>query len=96
MESINLKISTIESKVLKLIEKQTSLQSNNELLSQENEDLKVLVKQQSNQISELENKIKMLKIAKSLEQTDGGNTEVKRKITEFVKEIDKCIALLNG
>ena len=79
-----------------MLDRQQSLLSNNNSLSQENEDLKALVSKQKDIVSELENKIKMLKIAKNLEQSELGNTEVKRKITEFIKEIDKCIALLNG
>lgn len=96
MEDIESKISAIETKVGKLLDRQQSLLSKNNYLSQENEDLKALVSKQKDMVSELENKIKMLKIAKNLEQSELGNTEVKRKITEFIKEIDKCIALLNG
>lgn len=96
MEGIENQILSIEKKLVKLVDQQDNLKQTNVSLRQENEDLKALVSKQTEQISELENKIKMLKIAKSLEQTGEGNTEVKRKITEFVKEIDKCIALLNG
>ena len=96
MEDVELKISAIETKVGKLLDRQHSLLSKNNSLSQENEDLKALVSKQKDIVSELENKIKMLKIAKNLEQSELGNTEVKRKITEFIKDIDKCIALLNG
>jgi chromosome segregation ATPase len=96
MEGIENQILSIEKKLVKLVDQQDNLKQTNVSLRKENEDLKALVSKQTEQISELENKIKMLKIAKSLEQTGEGNTEVKRKITEFVKEIDKCIALLNG
>jgi hypothetical protein len=50
---------------------------------------------QRKRIEELEEKNKVLTMAKSLSDTSEGNLESKRKINELVREIDKCIALLN-
>ena len=49
------------------------------------------------QIKELNEKIQLLKLANSmggLEQIND-KTELKRKINEYIKEIDRCIALVN-
>lgn len=51
----------------------------------------------NNLVDELNGKIQMLKLAKSIsgEEKTPEKTEIKRKINEYIKEIDKCIALLN-
>jgi hypothetical protein len=38
----------------------------------------------------------VLKLAKTISGLEGGNTEVKLKINELVREINKCIALVNN
>ena len=49
-----------------------------------------------NEISQLQEQVKLLKLAKQLEGDSVKDTkEVKLKINEMVREIDKCIALMN-
>ena len=73
----------------------TKIQENNklneEILSagEEITDLKT-------KISELNENIKMLKLASQIDGKEVGSTkDVKLMINEMVREIDKCIALLN-
>ncbi|MCD8529016.1 MAG: hypothetical protein LRY27_03435 [Chitinophagales bacterium] len=49
------------------------------------------------QIKDLQEKLQMLKLAKSIgnEEIKEEKTDLKRKINEYIKEIDRCIALLN-
>ena len=49
--------------------------------------------QQENQV--LEQKYENLKLGKMLVATDDGNKDAKNRIQKLVREIDKCIALLN-
>jgi len=61
---------------------------------EEAQRLKLLVESQALTIEELNNKIKIIKLAHSFE--DGGDTAaLKRKINEYIREIDNSIALLN-
>ena len=46
------------------------------------------------QLEVLESQKKILKIAKGLENDPKAKQEAKLKVNEFIKEIDKCIALL--
>jgi hypothetical protein len=46
------------------------------------------------QLEVLESQKKILKIAKGLEHDPKAKQEAKLKVNEFIKEIDKCIALL--
>ena len=49
-----------------------------------------------NEINQLQEQVKLLKLAKQLEGNSVKDTkEVKLKINEMVREIDKCIALMN-
>ena len=49
-----------------------------------------------NEINQLQEQVKLLKLAKQLEGGSVQDTkEVKLKINEMVREIDKCIALMN-
>ena len=49
-----------------------------------------------NEISTLNDKIKMLKLAKNIEGSgEEKNKDLKLMINEMVREIDKCVALIN-
>ena len=49
-----------------------------------------------NEINQLQEQVKLLKLAKQLEGDSVKDTkEVNLKINEMVREIDKCIALMN-
>ena len=56
--------------------------------------LKLQIDNQADEIEQLNNKIKIIKLARSFE--DGEDTAVlKRKINEYIREVDNRIALLN-
>ena len=93
MKDISILVSGVKRKAEKLIEKQTALVEKNEKLSDELYKVKQELTEKSQQVSELNDKIKLLKLAGSV---DGeGTKEVKLKINEMVREIDKCIAQIN-
>ena len=64
------------------------------LARQENQKLKTELDNQAAMIEDLNNKIKIIKLARSFE---GGEeiATLKRKINEYIREIDNSIALLN-
>ena len=73
----------------------TKIQENNKL----NEEILSAgeeITQLKTKISELNENIKMLKLASQIDGNEVGSTkDVKLMINEMVREIDKCIALLN-
>ncbi len=87
-------ISGIEYKVGKLIKKLLALRAENSSLADKNDNLNQELKQQKLRIKILEEKIKTLKLAKSFEEGPDRD-QAKNKINELVREIDKCIGLLN-
>ncbi len=70
------------------------LQEENDLLKMENETLLKAVNAGKDKTRELEQKMNVLKMAKSFSETNEKTLDIKQKIDEFVQEIDKCIVLL--
>ena len=67
----------------------------NILLLNENEILNQKNQEKDKRIIVLENELMQLKIAKALIGSEEDSHEAKQKINRIVREIDKCIALLN-
>jgi uncharacterized coiled-coil DUF342 family protein len=94
MENVAKMITSIEFKVKRLIEKHNEIKENLRQYQNEIQELKTINDLHQKTIDELKNKIKLLKIAKSTEAKEGA-VDAKLKINEMVREIDKCIGLLN-
>ncbi|MCK4406770.1 MAG: hypothetical protein KAV44_03775 [Bacteroidales bacterium] len=88
-------ISGIEYKVRKLVNLQKEYKSENELLLNQNTELKKNIEEQKKIINQLKEEFNKIKLAKSLEFMKGSN-DAKLKINELVREIDKCIELLSN
>jgi predicted nuclease with TOPRIM domain len=89
-------LNEIRSFIKSLKEKLNSkIQENNKL----NEDILSAgeeITHLKNKISDLNDNVKMLKLASQIDGNEVGSTkDVKLMINEMVREIDKCIALLN-
>ena len=95
-ESFFLIAKNIESKVNKIISLYNFLKKEKEEILEKNKTLKSEVEDRDKDIKMLEEKIKLLRITKSVSTLDvEKNKESRQKINEYVREIDKCIALLN-
>jgi regulator of replication initiation timing len=70
------------------------LQEENDLLKLENQSLMAALNASKDKSKELDEKLRVLKLAKSFSETNEKNLDIKQKINEFVREIDKCIVLL--
>ena len=81
-------------KTERLMELCSALQEENDLLKLENQSLTAAVKVGKDKVDEMEQKMKVLKMAKSFSETNEKTLDIKQKINEFVQEIDKCIVLL--
>ena len=64
-------------------------------LKQQNEDLQQVVQQKQSLIDELEQKNQQLTLVKSIMADSEDAHDAKIRINRIVREIDKCIALLN-
>ncbi len=82
-------------KLDELLNKHNNLKSDFDGLKNGNEALKNKLQEREARIKELETKYEKLKLSGALLGEGGNAAEAKRKITELVREIDRCVALLN-
>lgn len=94
MSSVADQLDKVVAKTERLMELCSALQEENDLLKLENQSLGSAVKVSKDKIDELEQKLRVLKMAKSFSETNEKTLDIKQKINEFVQEIDKCIVLL--
>jgi hypothetical protein len=92
--SINM-IDDLKANVGQLMERIQAEKSTSETLISELEELRKVIKEKEAAYEVLVSKYKTLQVAKSLAGSKGGNGDVKASIHNLVREIDKCIALLN-
>jgi sugar-specific transcriptional regulator TrmB len=84
----------IRIKISKLITLYDSSRKELEKLEEQKKELLSTIEEQKRTIENLNDKNNVLTIAQSVKQNEG-NAKVKNKIDELVREIDKCIGLLN-
>jgi len=94
MKDFNVLVCDIEFKAKKLVGKTNDLMCKNEELLKKNQELSLIIENQKNNIKNIEGKINILKITKTIEKGKE-ITETKLKINSLVRDIEKCIALLN-
>ncbi|MHA4894546.1 hypothetical protein ACXZ1K_07320 [Pedobacter sp. PWIIR3] len=94
MSSVSVQLNSVLNKTARLIELCSALQEENDLLKLENESVKVAINAAKNKTQDLEEKLRVLKLAKSIDGTSEKSLDIKQKINEFVREIDKCVVLL--
>ena len=88
-------IENIEIKVVKLVEICSKLRLEKSILENDNKDLKKQLNDSNNELISLKEKIKLMKISKSIESSNHDLKASRLEINKYIREIDKCIALLN-
>jgi hypothetical protein len=97
MDQYNEKLNQIQKKAQQLASAHVEIKEKYANLKQENAELLKLLKEQGLELEEMESKMKVLKVAKQLAASpDDDKSDLKKKINEYIKEIDKCVALLNN
>ncbi|MCY1518929.1 hypothetical protein D9M68_536640 [compost metagenome] len=94
MSSLADQLTQVLQKTNRLIALCGALQEENDLLKQENQKTKSALEIAKNNYADLDEKMRVLKLAKSIEGTSEKTLDIKQKINEFVREIDKCVVLL--
>ena len=89
-------VESLQSKVEKLIIQHNKAKEDIKQLKEENTSLQGKLTYAKVQAKELSEKNKVLKLAKSLSGKQGKSTDIKLKINELIREVDKCIAQVNS
>lgn len=91
LEAIHL----LEDRLEKLLVNYEFLKEENEVLLQQNTKLHYLLEEKDMELKAKDERYNLLKVAKTIEGSNENTRETKLKINALVREIDKCIALLN-
>jgi len=101
MSEVADQLSHIANKTTRLIDLCLVLRDENDLLRSVNQNLKTSIEASESKNEELQEMVRVLKLARSLEGLpinelglDEKTLDIKQKISKFVDEIDKCIVLL--
>ena len=78
-----------------LISKQGRLEDDLKKLEQHLEQLQTQLFNANEKVQQLEEENRQLRLAKAVSGVNEDSSEAKDKINELVREIDKCLALLN-
>lgn len=88
-------INNLKSKIELLISKYEQVVSDNKKLVEDLNNCKDALYSNTNNVKELETRISNLQLAEAFKSSSADVKEAKHKIGKIVKEIDRCIALLN-
>ena len=94
-ELLKTNLAGLERKILVLINEHNNLKEELQNVKKENQELKSAVKVRDEQIDRFHNQLKITKIVDNLHPEDGSVLELKKKVDEYIREIDKCIAHLS-
>ncbi|RZF62336.1 hypothetical protein [Sphingobacterium corticibacterium] len=101
MAGLSTQMNVIVEKTRNLIQLCDALQEENDLLKLEVQSLQVAFQTSTDKVQQLEEKVKALAVAKTLDESEVDKEAInekildtKQKINDFVREIDRCIGLL--
>jgi regulator of replication initiation timing len=94
-EALKSNLNGLERKVLLLLNEHKSLKDQLKSLKLENHELKTDMSKRDEQLHHFKNQIKITKIVDHINPEDKGVSELKKKVDEYIREIDKCIAHLS-
>ena len=95
MSDLTNRMSGLKIKVEKLVNLHERLVKENAELINTKQKLINQVEDQSTEIKDLKEKNKINKLAQAVSESNQNTRDIKIKINEYVREIDKCIALIN-
>jgi predicted nucleic acid-binding Zn-ribbon protein len=88
-------LNILNGKIDDLLKRYISLKDQVSVLKAEHEAMKNKLHDREEEIKEIEKKYERVRLTGALLGEGENAREAKRKITEMVREIDRCIALLN-
>jgi hypothetical protein len=94
-ELLKSNLNGLERKLLILLNEHKTLKEEVAGLKIENQELKTNLTSRDEQMHHFRNQIKITKIVDNINPEDGSVSELKKKVDEYIREIDKCIAHLS-
>ncbi|MCX4337219.1 MAG: hypothetical protein K1V99_08515 [Bacteroidales bacterium] len=89
-------LETLKQRIGRLIAAYESEKVERERLQTELQSIREQNEAYRKQIKELERQIDNLRLAEAFKSGEAGNAEARKKIDRLIREMDKCIALMEG
>jgi uncharacterized protein YydD (DUF2326 family) len=96
MKDLSVRFANLFDKVETLLVKYARSRDELLRLRKENEELRQHQAERDDKIRELNDKIALLRTAREIGKEGEDRSVIRQKVNEYIKEIDRCIALLNG
>jgi len=96
MSEILTKLGELEKQLKAHMNDRSESQRSSDSAMERTQQLEAELSKKDDRITELEEGLKVLKTAGSIQGNGADVAEAKGRISEMVREIDKCIALLNS
>lgn len=91
-EALKTNLAGLERKIMMLLNDHKSLKDEIRTIKLENHELRTDLRKRDEQLANFKNQIKITKIVDYINPEDESISELKRKVDEYIREIDKCIA----
>ena len=88
-------VTNLKSRIEKIISKYELALSENISLKEQLQKALVEIEEKDDKIKSLEQKVEQMQLADAFSATTGDVKEARKRIGKIVKEIDKCISMLN-
>ena len=89
-------LTSLERKLSLLINEHQQLKEKIQQLTDANQELKSLISVKDEQLTQFHNKLKIGKLVGNMEADKDDSAELKKKLDDYIHEIDKCIAHLSN
>lgn len=89
-------IEILQQKIEQLLSNYEFLKEENNVLFNTNSTLQAQLKEKEQLLEKQQQQMAVLKVAKTIEGSNKDVKETKQKINSLIREIDKCISLLNN
>ncbi|MBE7652891.1 hypothetical protein [Tenacibaculum finnmarkense] len=86
----------LEDKLKNLLHKYEFLKEENQVLRENHAKLYGLLEEKTQELKIKQEEYQLLKVVKTMQGSSENRKETKQKINTLVREIDKCISLLNS
>ncbi|HLZ17550.1 MAG TPA: hypothetical protein VKQ08_10945 [Cyclobacteriaceae bacterium] len=91
-EALKANLNGLERKIMMLLNDHKALKDEIRTIKLENHELRTDLRKRDEQLTNFKNQIKITKIVDYINPEDESISELKRKVEEYIREIDKCIA----
>ena len=91
-EALKNNLAGLERKIMMLLNDHKMLKDEIRTIKLENHELRTDLRKRDEQLANFQNQVKITKIADYISPEDESISELRKKVDDYIREIDKCIA----